>query len=173
VFFDTLKWSWTYEPQGFELPEGNYLPDFWVEQLGAYLEIKPSDAVIKSRDWFCVHQLPNATGKPAWMVVGQPWPLAHEIYTSSILANPDPTIYGEIFNTFADCRRCNGVTLLSDRSDTEIGLVAELPVGVHTCEPHDKFAINPLDLEGGRTYTAYRAARSARFEYGEQGACGG
>lgn len=32
VFFDSLGKPWQYEPQGFELPSGNYLPDFRVEE---------------------------------------------------------------------------------------------------------------------------------------------
>lgn len=30
VFFDALGWPWEYEPQGFSLPSGNYLPDFRI-----------------------------------------------------------------------------------------------------------------------------------------------
>lgn len=44
IFFDEMGWSWEYEPQGYELPSGRYLPDFrvrmsdgheiWVEVKG-------------------------------------------------------------------------------------------------------------------------------------------
>lgn len=37
VFFDTLGLKWEYEPEGFELPSGRYLPDFHLAQQGSYL----------------------------------------------------------------------------------------------------------------------------------------
>lgn len=46
VLFDTLKWSWEYEPQGFSLPSGRYLPDFRLTPAGSppvWFEVKPSN----------------------------------------------------------------------------------------------------------------------------------
>lgn len=41
VFFDELQLTWEYEPEGFELPDGDcYLPDFWLPQLGTWYEVK-------------------------------------------------------------------------------------------------------------------------------------
>lgn len=43
VFFDVLGIEWQYEPEGFELPSGWYLPDFLVGREGAlraWIEIK-------------------------------------------------------------------------------------------------------------------------------------
>lgn len=34
VFFDNLKLAWEYEPEGFELKSGRYLPDFKVKYPG-------------------------------------------------------------------------------------------------------------------------------------------
>jgi len=43
VFMDAMKVEWQYEPEGFELPSGRYLPDFFLPQVngGTWLEIKP------------------------------------------------------------------------------------------------------------------------------------
>lgn len=46
VFFDQREWPWEYEPQGFQLPSGNYLPDFRVTIAKAstttvFFEVKP------------------------------------------------------------------------------------------------------------------------------------
>jgi len=46
VFWDTLEWPWEYEPQGFALPSGNYLPDFRVHVPDSsngpvWFEVKP------------------------------------------------------------------------------------------------------------------------------------
>lgn len=40
VFFDRLGLTWQYEPEGFELVTGRYLPDFLVE--GVWVEVKPT-----------------------------------------------------------------------------------------------------------------------------------
>jgi hypothetical protein len=40
VLFDRLGIEYQYEAEGFELPEGRYLPDFWLPELEVYIEIK-------------------------------------------------------------------------------------------------------------------------------------
>jgi hypothetical protein len=50
VFWDSLDWPWEYEPQGFDLPHGPYLPDFSVtpyperSQGPVWFEVKPPGA---------------------------------------------------------------------------------------------------------------------------------
>lgn len=42
VFFHEAGIQYEYEPEGFNLPKrGYYLPDFYLPQFGAYVEIKP------------------------------------------------------------------------------------------------------------------------------------
>lgn len=42
VFFHEAGIQYEYEPEGFDLPKrGYYLPDFYLPQFGAYVEIKP------------------------------------------------------------------------------------------------------------------------------------
>lgn len=43
VFLTTLGLRWEYEPEGFQLPSGWYLPDFYLPDIrgGTWLEIKP------------------------------------------------------------------------------------------------------------------------------------
>jgi len=48
VFFDTLPIKYSYEPQGYSLPSGNYLPDFYIpnqprfkhKNNGLFVEVK-------------------------------------------------------------------------------------------------------------------------------------
>lgn len=42
VFFDKMGYLWEYEPQGFDLGGalGNYLPDFYIRDLNAWIEVK-------------------------------------------------------------------------------------------------------------------------------------
>lgn len=40
VFFDTLGVKWEWEKEGYALPSGWYLPDFWIEDWQLWIEIK-------------------------------------------------------------------------------------------------------------------------------------
>lgn len=40
IFLDRMRYKWVYEPEGFVLPSGPYLPDFELPEFGMYLEIK-------------------------------------------------------------------------------------------------------------------------------------
>jgi len=40
VFFDTLGINWEYEPEGYKLKSGNYLPDFWLPDQDCWFEVK-------------------------------------------------------------------------------------------------------------------------------------
>lgn len=42
VFFDHVGLSWQYELEGFQMGGIKYLPDFWIEELDCFVEIKPS-----------------------------------------------------------------------------------------------------------------------------------
>lgn len=44
VFLDHLKITWEYERQGFDLPSGRYLPDFWLPEPGTWIEVKGAEA---------------------------------------------------------------------------------------------------------------------------------
>lgn len=42
VYFDKLGIKWIYEPEGYELPNGErYLPDFYLPEHKVYIEVKP------------------------------------------------------------------------------------------------------------------------------------
>ena len=44
VYLDKAQIIWEYEPQGYCLENGElYLPDFWLPRDGAFLEVKPGD----------------------------------------------------------------------------------------------------------------------------------
>lgn len=44
VFFDRMGIEWQYELQGFMLPSGPYLPDFFLPQWGLWFEVKGKSA---------------------------------------------------------------------------------------------------------------------------------
>lgn len=49
VFFDACGIEYQYEPEGFELKEGYYLPDFYLPWFKCYVEIKPKDIAREDR----------------------------------------------------------------------------------------------------------------------------
>jgi hypothetical protein len=76
LFFDEAGIRWDYEPEGFELPVGRYLPDFWLPEVGlrggstpgVFVEVKPAE---KLGDAAC-EALAKESGKPVILVVGLP-----------------------------------------------------------------------------------------------------
>lgn len=62
VFFDTLGVAWQYEPEGFELPSGRYLPDFLLPDLDVWFEVK-GDGHLPARDANVAVDLCAATGR--------------------------------------------------------------------------------------------------------------
>jgi hypothetical protein len=59
VFFDTLGIRWEYEPEGYELSNGEcYLPDFWLPAIEVWLEVK-GDMRIGWAKWRLFHEAIN------------------------------------------------------------------------------------------------------------------
>jgi hypothetical protein len=47
VFLDVLHARWVYEPEGYQLRTGPFLPDFWLPDSKLWLEIKPDGGECK------------------------------------------------------------------------------------------------------------------------------
>lgn len=76
VFFDAVGIKgWQYEPQGFELSSGPYLPDFWVplrsrNDWGYWVEIKGARPL--SVDQRLLGELCEQSGHSGYMLIGTP-----------------------------------------------------------------------------------------------------
>lgn len=71
VFFDTLGLKWEYEPEGFELKSGRYLPDFrlWLTpEAYCWFEVKGRPPVVS--EILKARELANATGVYAFIASG-------------------------------------------------------------------------------------------------------
>lgn len=55
TLFNAMEWAWEYEPQGFTLPGGNYLPDFRLKIAGTreafWFEVKPGNQEKEDPRW--------------------------------------------------------------------------------------------------------------------------
>jgi hypothetical protein len=70
IFFSRLGIEFDYEPQGFSLPSGCYLPDFWLPQVHMWAEVKPGR--FTQREQKLCEELVLTTGHPVLMLVGPP-----------------------------------------------------------------------------------------------------
>lgn len=74
VFFESVGAPYEYENEGFELASGTwYLPDFYLREIGTYVEIKPAKSSDPSEEW-PDHEGLASDVFPAFVVlVGEPW----------------------------------------------------------------------------------------------------
>jgi len=156
VFFDALGIPWEYEPEGYALPSGPYLPDFKLHlSAGAvWFEVKPPPADEGAGDerW---PELAEATGVSLYVVGGM------ARFDDKGLEYPEIEVhYGEggwdHCQYFCACARCGAKDLAFE------GRVGRI------CGCDDKREWGSEDYP--RLAEAYRRALSARFEHGEHGA---
>jgi hypothetical protein len=63
--------QWEYEPEGFSLPSGQYLPDFWLPKEQIWMEIKP--LTCDDVDLSLCDELADLSGKSCVMICGSPY----------------------------------------------------------------------------------------------------
>lgn len=75
VFFDECGIKWEYEPEGYDLDSGYYLPDFFLPEIGGgtWIEVKPNADFGKgTNEKQKVVDLASGTGKQGMIVKGLP-----------------------------------------------------------------------------------------------------
>lgn len=83
IFFDHLGIAWHYEFEGYQLPSGWYVPDFWLPDVGpgTFVEVKPFEGAGDNR----IFELAEATDKKCFLVWGNPKPVDGTGYTLGCL----------------------------------------------------------------------------------------
>lgn len=146
VFFDYLGIGWEYEPQGFELPSGPYLPDFLLDFP------QPPGAQMGGRP------MPDGIW---WEVKGAPPTQLERNLCWELLEATNRLVYiahGAIPRDHLDDPRVEFIGGGRERWCIVRGGIGWVP----DAQGFDQTGTNhPLLLE------AYRVARSARFEHGE------
>jgi hypothetical protein len=149
VFFDYLGIGWEYEPQGFDLPSGRYLPDFLLDFPARPGEQMGGDPVGHGI-WWEVKGVP-----PTRMERNLCWELLEATMRHVYIA------HGAIPRDHIDTPRIEHVGSTKVRWFMEPGSIGFMP----DIAQFDQTGIDhPLLLD------AYTAARSARFEHGVGGA---
>ena len=168
VFFDHLGIRWEYEPQGFDLPSGPYLPDFLLRGLTGdarngetWFEVKNENAEEDPR-W---GELTGMTKVPTVVAFGMPGPrddlVLHPTRRGGWMEVYDGWIDG--YGVGWDCNRAFNVCLshhqIGVTFEGDIERICRRPAGVE----------RPCFGSLGSMAAAYSDARSARFEHGERG----
>lgn len=187
VFFDAVGLEWQYEPEGFELPSGWYLPDFYLPDLRMRVEIKgqkPTRAetskiidlgfAVQETDSACIlaGDIPREASRyqPAGDVLSATiWSVMAGPDIKSIMQRfPDPP--KQVFTALNPPER-EGTEVIYDMSLGAIltGAVHRAATPRNEWITFDGFLLFVAPEHAQRLDTALTAARSARFEHGERG----
>ncbi len=199
VFFDTLGIPYEYEKEGYDLEGTWYLPDFWLPELGCWVEIKgeqPTEAeCLKAKllasatqksvfilwgnlEPFWYESIPLRTineSKQLFETTGEYHPVSdlkyHGVRGHRFSPRNGEVYWSDTFWMFTECRYCHKVEI------TFWGMANALTCG---CVNRDDEKVKLWKEAFGeewkryfhdtpRLWTAYNAARQARFEHGEKG----
>jgi hypothetical protein len=195
VFFDALEIRYTYEPQGFNLNGILYLPDFYLPTLNTWLEVKPT-IDLSARDCEAVARfadaLIGANEAEFYVLCGEPgiypplptrpdssWEPSYDAiggfqFKAGALRPPYHWTHCPLclridlaYSWSGYCDDLNGLNCMwcDVRDRKELPDERSIPgayfsKGTVGCPP-------PYPLGSPELVRAFRAARSARFEYGE------
>ena len=189
VFFDNLGVPWQYEPEGFDLkgldpctPEGTkieggyYLPDFYLPTLDTWYEVKGSRPT--SREYQLAYLLEESTGQRVVIAWGDiprsPDPWGRDQALTACLRGFD--VSGDCNYAWCVCPWCGQPGIEFDARSARVhgykfhGLSeAEAWEVIKDKPQHWRIDDKCYSGDDSRILAAYEAARSARFEHGQQG----
>lgn len=165
VFFDALGVEWEYEPEGFRMEDGTlYLPDFYLPSIDTWIEVK---GVMSEADEHKIEQFRRSLKNGAQHIVVGPIP--PEFGNSYDLVNWVHKISRD--EIFFDVGCCDGwdfpylpcVCPLCGKFGFEFD-----GRGARVCG-HNPDNDKDYTADAPEIKAAYRKARMARFEHGENG----
>jgi hypothetical protein len=167
VFFDSLGIEYEYEKEGYVLPSGNYLPDFYLRELDLYVEIKSRECALAHllELWNLSCEFEKGVGKKLY-VCGYGIPneeeandMCHFLYSTEI----GLAVMGDQPYLWCECPVCH-----------VLGIQFDGRSGRNRHKSDCKYFGNNNDYknynyDSDRIINAYTKARQARFEFGENG----
>lgn len=159
VFFDALKIEYEYEPEGFKLSDGTcYLPDFWLPESRAFFEVK---GVLSEKDAHKIEQLMADSNCP--VIIGYP---NFEFEACDNWLEDCFTRASKAESLLNHCRSCGKIGFMGSNGSYVCPCCGDYD-GDHLCDwiMRGDGLNNPftaLEVE-----KAVKAARSARFDHGE------
>lgn len=172
VFLDTLGVEYRYEPEGYVLSDGTcYLPDFYLQNLDCWLEIKPVEPT--ESELRKLHLLSLAQGKKCYLLHGDipriidgSW--NYRPISLGLSYGPEniTLVDGEgedYYYSWTICPKCRRVGIeYESRADRVHGKDSTCPL----YHPDNDKGRNGEDVE---LLLAYERAATARFEFGDGG----
>lgn len=161
VYLDALGVAWQYEPEGYLLPSGKgYLPDFYLPEIGTYLEIKgeptrESHSTCEEFAIFIGKRVLLCAAEPMLMTSGFDYKTYHMLERAFVLFFPSSGADQPYL--FCSCPVCKKVGIEFDGRGGRV---------CGKCTTDDK----AYSADSDRFILASHAARSARFEHGHSGA---
>ncbi len=142
VFFDALDIVWQYEQEGYNLDGLWYLPDFWLPDLGYWVEIKPMlpedrstelETILVGEEIEKADRLARLSGKDVYLLCG-PIETVEKTRQSTIIGfTPSQPlrsgrIYAPDIYLFAQCPLCGraGITFAGYIPDLKCGCFDQL-----------------------------------------------
>lgn len=162
VFFDELALKWEYEPEGFELGDGEtYLPDFFLPESNLWVEVKA--AGLGETGHGKAGRFRDNVGRAIVVVAGDPMDHTGRLFCWDVGDSSAGTSdWDAVVRWGARHRKPDGLVLDAEWR----GRVLMADECFETC-------LDTLDGNAADSYTfemAARAARQARFEHGQRGA---
>lgn len=108
VFFKYLNLAYSYEPEGFKLKAGFYLPDFLLMDLKYWIEIKPYG--IEWPDDPRYFELAEKTDSLLFVLAGQPGDSGPHVYDSDYIGYLFGK-YGDNGHIWCDCPECGSLEI--------------------------------------------------------------
>jgi hypothetical protein len=118
LFFDSLGWSYRYEPQQYDIDKYKYKPDFLLPDFDIFIEIKPQDEVGKpismtTQEIIVAKEkcqlLHLKTKKSVWLIRGNPTPPLFKIFSNCSHDNFSQS------QQFTECLSCGSIYLKNSK----------------------------------------------------------
>jgi hypothetical protein len=170
VFFDALGIKFEYEKEGYVLPSGNYLPDFWLPEHKYFIEIK-GQAQTDEEETLAT-ELAEQSGHRVFIFSGSITDLDEENYPYVIAANvhtPDGS--WDNYQLWCECPTCGRLEIqFEGRSDRMrckecYSCACARDGGEFRCQ-HPEVCAGRCRRRGGNNDKGYSYS-TARFEFGE------
>lgn len=153
VAFTEAQIEWQYELEGFTLPHGAYLPDFWLPQVKMWAEVKADTFSLE--ELHKANDLARHTGCPVLLLAGQPADASYYAIEAG-----DCCSWPEVFADGTTVQVCDYAPFEGSDYHLDEGRF-------YGCCGYATGFPNPVAFGWGDMHPAVSAALAARFEHGE------
>lgn len=166
VLFDKIGLAWTYEEEGFELPSGRYLPDFFFPELNVFVEIKGRMPDGEDRDLARLSDLSVAKNCACFMFAGDPIDLLErpmdESYTWRIPAGHELVSDGQMIAALLEASGLYGTHVGYPMTEKAARRTVALNIGLGLQIASFHGWLNEIEVSGSGAVVAKALANAPR-----------